>query len=91
MDHALSSAPFSVEKESEVDPDLPAANIIVCIAASIKTDQLKSLMKIESDCVCIAGLRLQNDGAPFLPDSNFLCLIHQPLSNAFSPKRFTYP
>ena len=52
----LSSDSFSVEKIAEIDPNLPAANIIVCIAASIKTNQFKALMKIESNCICIAGL-----------------------------------
>ncbi len=74
----LSPAPFSVEEVSKVDSDLSAADIIVRIAAGVKTDQFKPLMKIESDGVCIAGLRFQNDGAPFLSDSNLLCLIHQP-------------
>ena len=54
----LSSPPFSMEKVSEVYPDFSASNIIVCIAASIKPDQFEPLMKIESDCICIAGLRL---------------------------------
>ena len=52
----LSSDSFSVEKIAEIDPNLPAANIIVCIAASIKTNQFKALMKIESNCIRIAGL-----------------------------------
>ena len=41
MFYALSSAPFPVEKVSEVNPDFPAADIIVCIAAGIKTDQFR--------------------------------------------------
>ena len=44
--NALPSAPFPVEKVSEVDPDLPAVNVIVRIAAGIKADQFKTLMKI---------------------------------------------
>ncbi len=80
-----------MEKVSEVDPDLSAADIIVCIAASIKTDQFKPLMKIKSDCICIAGLRFQNDGTPFLPESDLLCFIHQPFSDTFSPKRIAHP
>ncbi len=87
----LSSVPFSVKKVSEVDSDLSASDIIVCIAASIKTDQFKTLMKIKSDCICIAGLRLQNNSAPFLPESNLLCFIHQPLSDAFPSKRIAHP
>ena len=89
--NALSSAPFPVEKVSEVDSDLSAANIIVCITAGIKANQLKALMKIEPDCICIAGLRLQNDGAPFLPDSYILCFIHQPFSDAFASQFLTHP
>ena len=80
-----------MEKVSKVDPDFSAANIIVCIAASIKSDQFEPLMKIEPDCICIAGLRLSNDGAPFLLEGNFLCFIHQPLSDAFSSKRIAHP
>ena len=89
--YRLSPAPFPVEEVSEVDPDLSAADIVIRIAAGIKTDQFKPLMKIESDGVCIAGLRLQDDGASFLTESSFLCLVHQPFSNAFSAKRITHP
>lgn len=80
-----------MKKVTEVDPNFLAANIIVCVAASIKTDQFEALMKIESDCICIAGLCLQYDGTPFLTDSNFLCFIHQSLSDAFSTKYIIYP
>ena len=48
MNSALSSATFSVEEVSEVDPDFPAANIIVGVAADIETDEFKPLMKIYS-------------------------------------------
>ena len=91
--HLLRSSPFSfpVKEIAEVKPYLTPVDIIIRITAGVKTDKFKSLMKIESDGVCIAGLRLQNDGAPFLTDSNFLCLIHQPPANAFPPKRFAYP
>ena len=61
-----------MKKVSEIDPDLSASDIIVCIAAGIKTDQFKTLMKIESDGVGVAGLRFQNNGAPFLQKGNFL-------------------
>ena len=57
----LSPAPFSVEEVSKVDSDLSAANIIVRIAAGIKTDQFKPLMKIESDCICILDSRKHDD------------------------------
>lgn len=88
---ALSSAPFPVEEKAEVKPDFLASNIIVCIAASVKTDQFKTLMKIESDCICIAGLCLKDDGASFLLECNFLCFIHQTLPEAFPSKRITHP
>ena len=91
MSLKLPSASFSVKKVSEVDPDLPAADIIVCIAAGIKTDQLKTLMKIESDGIYITGLRLQNDGTSFLLKSNFFCFIHQLFSDALSAKCIAHP
>ena len=47
MNSALSSATFTVEEVSEVDPDFPAANIIVGVAG-IETDEFKPLMKIYS-------------------------------------------
>ena len=80
-----------MEEVSEVYPDLPAANIIVRIAAGIKTDQFKALAEIESDGIGIAGLGFQDDGAPFLAEGDFLCLVHQFLSDALSPERFTHP
>ena len=80
-----------MKEVSEVNPDLPAANIIVCIAASIKPDHFKTLTKIESDCICIVGLCFQNDCSPSLPDGDFLGFIHQHLSDALSPQFLTHP
>ncbi len=50
----------------QIDPYLSSVNIVVCVTACIKTDQFKSLVKIEINGVCIAGLRFQDDGAPML-------------------------
>ena len=87
----LSSASFPVEKESEIDPDFAPADVVIGIAACIKADQFETLVEIKPDGIGVAGLRFQNNGAPFLQDGNFLCLIHQPLSDAFPSKRFAYP
>lgn len=80
-----------MKKVPQIDPYLSSANIIVCIAACIKTNQLKSLVKIEAYGVRIAGLRLQNDGAAVLVYSNFFCLIHQSLSNPLMAKFIGHP
>ena len=57
--------------------NLPAANIIVRIAAGIKPDQFKSLMKVKSDGICIAGLCFKDYRTAPLVYGNFFCLIHK--------------
>ena len=75
----------------QIDPYLSSANIIVCVTACIKTNQFKSLVKIEIDSVRIAGLRFQNDGAPVLACGNFFRLIHQPLPDPLTAKPIGHP
>ena len=80
-----------MEKISEIEPDFLLSDVVVRITAGIEPDQLKTLVQIEPDRLCIAGLRLQYDGTPVLTESNFLCFIHQLPSDAFSTKRITHP
>ena len=80
-----------MKKVAQIDPYLSSANIIVCVTTRIKTNQLKSLMKIEPDSVRIAGLRFQNDSTSFLACSNLFRFIHQPLPDSLMAKLIGHP
>ena len=80
-----------MKKESKIDPDFTPTDVVIGIAAGIEADQFESLMEIEPDGFCVAGLGFQDDGSPFLLNGNFLCFVHQPFPDPFSAKRFRYP
>ena len=80
-----------MEKVAEVYSNFLAADIIVGVAAGIKADKFKALVQIKSDCVCVAGLCLQNDCTAALCNSNFLRFIHKTLAQALSSKFFCNP
>jgi hypothetical protein len=63
IDHAISgrlscshlpSAPFPVKKETKIDPDFPTPYVIIGIAAGVKSDQFKFLVKVKPDGICVA-------------------------------------
>ena len=73
----LPSFPISVEKVAQIDPDFAPANIIICIAAGIKTYKFESLMEVKAYGIGVTGLGLKDYGSSVLGLGHLFGLVHQ--------------
>ncbi len=76
----LFNEPFSfgkaVKDNSEIKSDFSAFNIIIRVAATVKTDQFKTFVYVKAYCICIAGLSFKNNGAALLVHCLLFCDFH---------------